>query len=270
MYLTPIRITLVISGLVHLGAAALLQPDFMALDMPSESGEKVMNITFVGIRQAQPPVTEIKETVEEVTASEPEVEEEKAEDEQPEEVQETEQPEKAVVTEVSDPKTVTPIKPLKKKKPPIQKNKIAKPVPVVRVQEREEIETEEVAHNHVANALTLVEKEVLPIQGINHDPEEDRLKSEYLTSLIKHINRKKFYPRKARKRRDEGQVMIAFTIQKSGDFTRVRITGSSGSGILDKAALKTIKRLSPFEPLPERVGMDRWELVVPISFTLRD
>ncbi len=84
------------------------------------------------------------------------------------------------------------------------------------------------------------------------------------------IHRKKFYPRPARRDRDQGEVVVAFVIQKSGSLENIRVTRSSGFESLDQAALKTLQRLNPFRPLPEELNKQQWALAVPISFTLKD
>ena len=42
------------------------------------------------------------------------------------------------------------------------------------------------------------------------------------------------------------------------------------SELLDEAALKTIRRVNPFRPLPDELGKESWALAVPIAFTLKD
>jgi protein TonB len=46
------------------------------------------------------------------------------------------------------------------------------------------------------------------------------------------------------------------------------VTESSGSRRLDEAALKTLRRISPFQPIPEALARDAWSITVPIAFHL--
>jgi protein TonB len=92
----------------------------------------------------------------------------------------------------------------------------------------------------------------------------------YLGALISAIHRKKHYPRAARTRRDEGKVVVSFVIRKTGRLEDIRIARSSGSDLLDGAALKTIRRVDPFRPLPDELGKESWALAVPIAFSLKD
>ena len=94
-------------------------------------------------------------------------------------------------------------------------------------------------------------------------------KQHYLAALAAQINRRKFYPRASRRLGEEGQVVVHFVIQRNGELTDGRETESSGSSRLDEAALKTVRRVTPFKPIPAGLATDQWPISVPISFSLR-
>ncbi len=100
-------------------------------------------------------------------------------------------------------------------------------------------------------------------------PARSSVRDEYLRALIQRIHQKKYYPRRARRRREEGEVLVAFVIERSGEISDLRVTGSSGHDSLDQAAIKTLKKISPFRELPPELGVGRWELAVPIAYSLR-
>lgn len=58
------------------------------------------------------------------------------------------------------------------------------------------------------------------------------------------------YPEQARERGDEGNVSIRFTVDRSGRMVAAAIVGSSGSPLLDNAALEMLRnaRFSAFPP----------------------
>jgi protein TonB len=95
------------------------------------------------------------------------------------------------------------------------------------------------------------------------------VKQHYLAALAAQINRRKFYPRAARRLGEEGQVVVHFVIRRNGELTDLRVTESSGSPRLDEAALKTLRRVTPFRPIPEALDRDNWPISVPIAFSLR-
>jgi protein TonB len=42
---------------------------------------------------------------------------------------------------------------------------------------------------------------------------------------------------------------------------------SSGSPVLDKAAVETVRRAAPFPVIPEGAGRSSWPFTVPLAFT---
>lgn len=90
----------------------------------------------------------------------------------------------------------------------------------------------------------------------------------YLAALAAKINRNKYYPRASRRRGEEGTVVVRFVIQRGGALTDIGVAQSSGYQRLDKAALKTLRRVTPFKPIPDVIKRDRWQISVPIAFSL--
>jgi protein TonB len=100
-------------------------------------------------------------------------------------------------------------------------------------------------------------------------PLDARATRHYLAALAARINRSKFYPRVSRRLGEEGRALVGFVIQRDGALTDVRIVESSGHRRLDDAALETVRRVTPFQPIPEVVGREQWPISVPIAFSLR-
>ena len=90
----------------------------------------------------------------------------------------------------------------------------------------------------------------------------------YKGRLVAHLARNKYYPQAARQKNIRGRVLIRFSILSSGRVTAVRIIKSSGHKILDQAALRTIKRASPFPRLPKG-PKKRITITVPMSYKLQ-
>lgn len=94
-------------------------------------------------------------------------------------------------------------------------------------------------------------------------------KQHYLAALAAKIHRRKYYPTGSRRRGEEGRVVVRFVILKNGVLTDLHIEETSGSRRLDAAALKTLRRVSPFRPIPDILDRDHWTITVPIAFSLR-
>jgi len=79
-----------------------------------------------------------------------------------------------------------------------------------------------------------------------------------LQRVRRHLEHFKYYPASARRRGIEGQVEVAFDLDARGMASRLQLLSRSGYRILDRAALETVRRASPF---PARGGHYRFQLV---------
>lgn len=75
----------------------------------------------------------------------------------------------------------------------------------------------------------------------------------YISQVRTQIERHKIYPALARKLDMSGTVEVAYTLNRQGQLVGVQIVKSSGSDILDKAALQAV-RSALFPTIPE----DAW------------
>lgn len=83
------------------------------------------------------------------------------------------------------------------------------------------------------------------------------------------LNRKKRYPRKAQRSRQQGEPWIRFIMDRDGKVLSVSLERSSGFRVLDDEAVKLPKRAQPLPKPPEEVLGDMIELVVPVEFFIR-
>ncbi len=77
------------------------------------------------------------------------------------------------------------------------------------------------------------------------------------------ITRRIIYPERARKMGWQGKVKVSFVISSDGFVKDIRILESSGVEILDRNAVETVKKASPF-PRPPVAA----QLIIPISYRL--
>jgi len=61
---------------------------------------------------------------------------------------------------------------------------------------------------------------------------------------------------------------VKFIISLNGEISQVDVGKTSGSKILDRAAVSSVRRLKRFKPIPEALKRDRWELFVTIHYNL--
>lgn len=97
---------------------------------------------------------------------------------------------------------------------------------------------------------------------------QQTIERDYLNQLRQQIGKEKFYPRQARHKAEEGTVKVGFVLHKNGEISDMKIVLSSGYQLLDQAALRAVKKASPFQPIPEDLGYQTWSINIPLSFTL--
>jgi protein TonB len=92
----------------------------------------------------------------------------------------------------------------------------------------------------------------------------------YFSHMRKSIELVWSYPSLAIQQGMQGAVKVQFIIGKEGKTRRIRIVGSSGYSILDRAILEAIKDASPLPPLPERFDKDQLLITGTFEYVLRN
>jgi protein TonB len=93
-----------------------------------------------------------------------------------------------------------------------------------------------------------VEGEPIPL-----DTPEPRYQ-DYFNKIRERIKAKWIYPREAGERGIEGELLIEFHIAKDGRVAFIELRNSSGTAILDDAALTAVKLAQPFPPVPDEIA----------------
>lgn len=90
----------------------------------------------------------------------------------------------------------------------------------------------------------------------------------YLQQLQQRIAQQRYYPRRSRARGEQGRVVVRFVLAADGSVKGLEVIDSSGIARLDQAAIKTVERAAPFDPLPAGLRQDEWTIEVPLVFKL--
>lgn len=139
-------------------------------------------------------------------------------------------------------KPVPEIKPVRKPLP----KPVIKPVPT----SIEEPETKEPVEEQIAS--TSYTKAPLEKPALDQVVLEN-VRESYLVRMLAHIDRHKYYPRKARRRGIEGEVNIAFYLHKDGSITDLQVSG--GSKVLRKAAKQAVQEALSLPRPPESIPL---------------
>jgi periplasmic protein TonB len=87
----------------------------------------------------------------------------------------------------------------------------------------------------------------------------------YMGKLRSHLERSKVNPRTQL----SGTVVVRFKVAPNGDLISRELLSSSGSKVLDDAALVSIDKASPFPPMPKDLHRDEIEISVPFKFSVQ-
>jgi protein TonB len=96
--------------------------------------------------------------------------------------------------------------------------------------------------------------------------EGDAAVSNYPGKIVRRLRRALRYPAGAGNRRLHGVAQVRFVVSSGGAVGAVRLVASSGSTLLDKAALEAVRRAAPFPPIPAEAGRSSWPFTVPLAF----
>ncbi|MEW8140555.1 MAG: energy transducer TonB [Candidatus Thiodiazotropha endolucinida] len=231
-----------ISALIHLGLLALVLTGVAQL--PSDTVAETRLAVRLEMFQPPPPPPEPE------PKPEPEPE--------PEPIQEPE----PVVEREPEPEVVEPPPPPPKPKPKPAPKPVPKPKPRPEPKPRPKPPP-------VEQPIEPLKQTPLPVAPAIDMGLIRRLEEEYKAALRKAIETNKGYPRRAVRLRQEGEVLVGFTVRRDGVIGALRIVESSGSKLLDTAARRAVEKISGRLPFPEEFKRDQWEFTIPINYGLR-
>jgi periplasmic protein TonB len=96
-----------------------------------------------------------------------------------------------------------------------------------------------------------------------------RIDPSWQSLLLKHLQEFKNYPNEARRRNEQGVVLLAFSIDRDGHVVSRHIVHSSGFADLDAEVLALVERAQPMPAFPPSMTEAQLNLTVPIRFSLR-
>lgn len=99
-------------------------------------------------------------------------------------------------------------------------------------------------------------------------PKSKAIKNAYLAKVRRTIERRKKYPKAAKRMRQQGTAYIKFTISSNGSIKHVKLSKSCPYAKLNKAALNILKKIGSFGPIPKELGKKYLTLTVPIKYKI--
>ncbi len=130
---------------------------------------------------------------------------------------------------------------------------------------KEKEEVEDSAIEEIANKKYIPEPKEEFIEVKN--PQDEAI-LRYQDMIKQKIESSRRYPSWAKKQGLEGAACIRFTTLLSGEVANISLIKSSGINILDSAAVATVKRASPFMPIPGDLKRSSLTMDVAIVFQI--
>lgn len=93
--------------------------------------------------------------------------------------------------------------------------------------------------------------------------------SSYQAQVLAHLQRHRVYPAEAQSRGITGVARVRFSLASNGAVVGASLAGSSGTSVLDQAAVAMVRRASPFPPFPAGIARAQLDFAAPIRFDIR-
>ena len=105
-----------------------------------------------------------------------------------------------------------------------------------------------------------------PLARAATDYSQMQAQQDYLWLIIRKLSQYHFYGQTGAQS-ERGLVVARLTVARDGRLLDASVARSSGFPNLDRAVLDTVRRASPFPPLPADLSVNSLSFVVPINYT---
>jgi len=172
---------------------------------------------------------------------------------------------KKVITPRKTEKTKKIVKKAKRKIPKKIVKKIKKEPKII------EKKVENVVKKITPKIVPAVVKKVIPVitkKMIITNMNKNNIKNDYLSKLRTTIENNKIYPKRAKRLKQQGKVIVSFEITKSGHIKKVMLKNACPYKRLNNAALDLLIQIAKFEPIPKELEKNTWAIEVPINYSI--
>lgn len=151
--------------------------------------------------------------------------------------------------------------------PKIVKPKLAPPMQSDQVQAVEKKISQQTNLNTIARPAATQSN-----NSLRHQRNMQKIKADYLAKLSMWLNQHKRYPAVARRRGQEGEITVRFSINAEGKLLSHEIVSPARHASLNAAVVKMLNTASPMPAIPAelRNGKTKFEYTIPVLFKLTD
>lgn len=173
--------------------------------------------------------------------------------------------EKIIEKPLPETKSKNIVKQEKKKEKKIKEVKKVEKKVLKEVEKTQEVKVEQKTEPIVQE---MASKEVIKQENTIDPSQIEALEDEYLSKLRYLIEKNKIYPQSAKRLNQMGKVHVCFVISKDGQIKDVKVVKDSNYKRLNEAALEILAKINRFEPIPEKLNKNSWEITVPIVYQI--
>ena len=173
--------------------------------------------------------------------------------------------EKIIEKPLPETKSKNIVKQEKKKEKKIKEVKKVEKKVLKEVEKTQEVKVEQKTEPIVQE---MASKEVIKQENTIDASQIEALEDEYLSKLRYLIEKNKIYPQSAKRLNQMGKVHVCFVISKDGQIKDVKVVKDSNYKRLNEAALEILAKINRFEPIPEKLNKNSWEITVPIVYQI--
>ena len=173
--------------------------------------------------------------------------------------------EKIIEKPLPETKSKNIVKQEKKKEKKIKEVKKVEKKVLKEVEKTQEVKVEQKTEPIVQE---MASKEVIKQENTIDPSQREALEDEYLSKLRYLIEKNKIYPQSAKRLNQMGKVHVCFVISKDGQIKDVKVVKDSNYKRLNEAALEILAKINRFEPIPEKLNKNSWEITVPIVYQI--
>ena len=98
---------------------------------------------------------------------------------------------------------------------------------------------------------------------------EKRALEAWQKSLMAHLAKYRRYPQAAREKRQEGETLVRFALDRKGTVVESKVIRSGGTAVLDEEAIAMLRRGGDMPAPPSHIRGSMIELTFPVRFRLK-
>ena len=120
--------------------------------------------------------------------------------------------------------------------------------------DKDAVQSREEVSESVANEIKIVNTELIETSKSTRTDEQLSvlIPQYYLGKIHIEFARHFKYPRRAQRKQLQGKVILSFRLNTNGVISTISVEKSSGYGILDRAAVTSLKRVKPLDEYPDK------------------